>query len=69
MRERLNRHLKMKNQSKPQRCINIWLKNALLALYQAIKKRLSIFKISPYVQYALVLENIQPHLLTQSIPF
>jgi len=27
------------------------------AQYQAIKKRLPIFKTSPYVQYAFVLEN------------
>jgi len=51
---------------------NIWSKSASLALYQAIKKRLPIFKTSPYVQYAFVLENGQfPPLagLTQSIPF
>jgi hypothetical protein len=44
---------------KPQRCINIWSKSASLGLYQAIKKRLPIFKTSPYVQYAFVLENAQ----------
>ena len=38
----------------PQRCINIWSKSASLGLYQAIKKRLPIFKISPYVQHDLV---------------
>jgi hypothetical protein len=42
----------------PQRCINIWSKSASLGLYQAIKKRLPVFKTSPYVQYAFVLENV-----------
>jgi len=37
--------------------INIWSKSASLALYQAIKKRLTFFKTPPYVQYAFVLEN------------
>ncbi len=32
----------------PQRCINLWLKNASLALYKAIKKRYAIFRTSPY---------------------
>ena len=49
--------------NKPQRCINIWSKSASLGLYQAIKKRLPIFKISPYVQYAFVLENDQSPLV------
>ncbi len=31
---------------KPQRCINLWSKNAALALYQAIKKRYDIFRTS-----------------------
>jgi len=47
---------------KPYRCRNIWSKSASLALYQAIKKRLPIFKTSPYVQYTFVLENGQSSL-------
>jgi hypothetical protein len=46
----------------PERCINIGSKSASLTLYQAIKERLSIFKTSPYVRYAFVLENGQPPL-------
>ena len=49
--------------NKPQRCINIWSKSASLGLYQAIKKRLPIFKTSPYVQYAFALENDQSPLV------
>ena len=33
----------------PQRCINLWHKNATLALYKAIKKRYAVFRTSPYV--------------------
>ena len=45
--------------TKPQRCINIWSKSTSFGLYQAIKKRLPIFKTLPYVYYAFVLENAQ----------
>ncbi len=38
------------------------VKCASLGLHQAIKKRLPIFKTSPYVQYAFVLENGQSRL-------
>ena len=33
----------------PWSCINLWPKNATLALYQAIKKHYTVFRISPYV--------------------
>jgi hypothetical protein len=48
-----------KGSALPQRCIKIRSKRASLGLYQAIKKRLPIFKTSPYVQYAFVRENAQ----------
>jgi len=45
--------------SKPQRCIKFFPKPLRLALYQAIKERLAIFKTSLYVQYTIALENCQ----------
>ena len=43
-------------------CINLWSKVAKLGLYEAIKKRGSIFKTSPYAKYAFTLENDQSRL-------
>ncbi len=35
-------------EDKPQRCINLWPKNATLAPYKTIKKRYAVFRTSPY---------------------